>query len=150
GRILRDGKGVVAIREHRDATPAERAIREINPGVYLARASFLREALSKITTNNAQGELYLTDLVALAAAAGGAAGVRSFDPLSLAGINDRAQLAAAEDVLYGRIADRVRRAGATVRTSARIDASVVVDADAVIEHGVVLRGATHVGAGARI
>jgi bifunctional UDP-N-acetylglucosamine pyrophosphorylase/glucosamine-1-phosphate N-acetyltransferase len=72
------------------------------------------------------------------------------DAASLGGINDRAQLAAAEDVLYGRIADAHRRAGATIRTSARVDAGVVVEPDAVVEHGVVLRGATRIGAGARV
>ena len=109
-----------------------------------------REALAKITTDNAQGELYLTDIVAQAAKAGGAAVVVARDASSLVGINDRAQLAAAEEVLYGRIADRLRRGGVTIRTSARVDAGVVVEADAVIEHAVVLRGQTRVGAGARI
>jgi bifunctional UDP-N-acetylglucosamine pyrophosphorylase/glucosamine-1-phosphate N-acetyltransferase len=66
------------------------------------------------------------------------------------GINDRAQLVAAEEVLYARIADAQRRAGATIRAGARVDASVVVEPDAVVEHGAVLRGATRVGAGARI
>lgn len=151
GRILRDAEGrVVGIREHKDASPAERAIAEVNPGVYVARTAFLREALGRITTDNAQGELYLTDIVAQAAAAGGVGSLAARDPGSLAGINDRAQLAAAEDVLHGRIADAWRRKGATIRTGARIDASVEIEPDAVIEHGVVLRGATRVGAGARV
>jgi bifunctional UDP-N-acetylglucosamine pyrophosphorylase/glucosamine-1-phosphate N-acetyltransferase len=74
----------------------------------------------------------------------------SRDAGSLAGSNDRAQLAAAEEALYGRIADALRRAGATIRAGARVDAGVVVEPDAVVEHGVVLRGATRVGAGARV
>lgn len=151
GRILRDASGaVVGIREHRDATPEERAIGETNPGVYAARASFLRQALTQIRPDNAQRELYLTDVVALAAAAGGVASRLVRDPVSVAGINDRAQLAEAEDVLYRRIADAHRRAGATIRAGARIDATVVIEPDATIEHGVVLRGATRVGAGAVI
>ncbi|XXY75807.1 bifunctional UDP-N-acetylglucosamine diphosphorylase/glucosamine-1-phosphate N-acetyltransferase GlmU [Sorangium sp. So ce295] len=151
GRILRDASGrVIGIREHKDATAEERAITEVNPGVYLARSGFLGRALAGLTTDNAQGELYLTDIVAQAAKAGGAAAVVARDVGSLVGINDRAQLAAAEEVLYGRIADRLRKSGVTIRTSARIDAGVAVEPDAVIEHAVVLRGRTRVGAGARI
>jgi bifunctional UDP-N-acetylglucosamine pyrophosphorylase/glucosamine-1-phosphate N-acetyltransferase len=151
GRIVRDAGGrVVRVVEQKDATEAERAIDEVNPGIYLARAAFLREAVAALKPNNAQGELYLTDIVEMAARAGGAVTVLGRDPASLAGINDRAQLAAAEEVLYGRIADRLRRAGATIRAGARIDAGVEVEADAVIEHGVTLRGKTRVGAGARV
>ncbi|WP_437596161.1 bifunctional UDP-N-acetylglucosamine diphosphorylase/glucosamine-1-phosphate N-acetyltransferase GlmU [Sorangium sp. So ce590] len=151
GRILRDGAGrVIGIREHKDASPEERAITEINPGVYLARGAFLERALAGLTTDNAQGELYLTDIVAQAAKAGGAAVVVARDAGSLVGINDRAQLAAAEEALYGRIADRLRRSGVTIRTSARVDAGVAVEPDAVIEHAAVLRGQTRIGAGARI
>jgi bifunctional UDP-N-acetylglucosamine pyrophosphorylase/glucosamine-1-phosphate N-acetyltransferase len=151
GRILRDAGGrVTGIREHKDASPEERAIAEVNPGVYAARTAFLREALARLTTDNAQGELYLTDIVAQAAAAGGVVALPSRDPGALAGINDRAQLAAAEEVLYARTADALRRKGATIRASARIDAGVEIEPDAVIEHAVVLRGATRVGAGAHI
>ena len=151
GRIVRDAAGrVVRVVEQKDATPAERAVDEINPGIYLARADFLREAVAALSPNNAQGELYLTDVIAAAARAGGVAPVTSRDAVSLAGINDRAQLAAAEDLLYGRIADALRRAGATVRAGARVDAGVSVEPDAVIEHAVVLRGATRIGRGARI
>ncbi|MEZ4297678.1 MAG: bifunctional UDP-N-acetylglucosamine diphosphorylase/glucosamine-1-phosphate N-acetyltransferase GlmU [Polyangiaceae bacterium] len=151
GRILRDAAGnVTGIREHKDASPEERAITETNPGVYVARTPFLRDALTRIRPDNAQRELYLTDVVALAASAGGVASQLVRDPMNVAGINDRAQLAAAEDVLYHRIADAHRRTGATIRTGARIDASVTVDPDATIEHAVVLRGATHIGAGATI
>jgi bifunctional UDP-N-acetylglucosamine pyrophosphorylase/glucosamine-1-phosphate N-acetyltransferase len=151
GRIVRDASGrVLRIVEHRDATEAERALDEINPGLYVARAPFLREALGALQPNNAQGELYLTDIVEMAARGGGVASVLCRDAASLGGINDRAQLAAAEDLLYGRIADDLRRAGATVRSSARIDAGVVVAPDAVIEHGVVLRGKTSIGPGARV
>jgi bifunctional UDP-N-acetylglucosamine pyrophosphorylase/glucosamine-1-phosphate N-acetyltransferase len=151
GRILRDGGGRVhAIREHRDASETERAIDEVNPAMYLARTAFLREAIGRLEPNNAQGELYFTDVVAQAATRGGAVAVPTSDAGALAGINDRAQLFAAEEILFERIADRHRKAGVTVRGGARIDASVVIEADATIEPGVVLRGATVVGAGARI
>jgi bifunctional UDP-N-acetylglucosamine pyrophosphorylase / glucosamine-1-phosphate N-acetyltransferase len=151
GRIVRDAGGrVTRVVEQKDATEAERAVDEVNPGIYLARASFLREAVASLQPNNAQRELYLTDVVELAARAGGVAPVVARDPSSLAGINDRAQLAAAEEVLYGRLADALRRDGATIRAGAHIEAGVVVEADAVVEHGVVLRGQTRIGAGARI
>ena len=151
GRILRDENGhVVGVREQKDASEDELAIDEVNPGVYLARLPFLREAVCALRANNAQKELYLTDVVELASREGGVASVTADDPASLAGINDRAQLCAAEEVLYVRIADRHRRAGVTVRGTARVDASVVIEPDAIIEHAVVLRGATRVGAGARV
>jgi bifunctional UDP-N-acetylglucosamine pyrophosphorylase/glucosamine-1-phosphate N-acetyltransferase len=151
GRIVRDAEGrVVRVVEQRDATAAERAVDEINPGIYLARAGFLREAVGALQPNNAQNELYLTDVVEMAARAGGVASVAARDAASVAGINDRAQLATAEDVLYGRIADGLRRSGATIRASARVDAGVAVEPDAVVEHAVVLRGKTRIGAGARI
>ncbi|MBW2526668.1 MAG: bifunctional UDP-N-acetylglucosamine diphosphorylase/glucosamine-1-phosphate N-acetyltransferase GlmU [Deltaproteobacteria bacterium] len=150
GRIVRDESGRIrAIAEHRDATPAELAIREVNPGVYVGTARFLRSALDQLSSDNAQGELYLTDVVAMAAEAGLIASVPA-DAATLAGVNDRAQLAHAEAVLYERIADRWRRDGVTVRAGARIDATVELAPEAVIEHGVVLRGATRVGAGATI
>jgi bifunctional UDP-N-acetylglucosamine pyrophosphorylase/glucosamine-1-phosphate N-acetyltransferase len=151
GRILRDENGrVTGVREQRDCSPEQAAIREINAGVYLAQADFLREALAALSPENAQGEFYLTDIVEAAGRYGGAAAVKVKDHASLAGINDRAQLAAAEEMLYGRIASTHRRAGVTVRGSARIDAGVIIEPDATIEHGAVLRGATQVKTGALI
>ncbi|MBI4955634.1 MAG: NTP transferase domain-containing protein, partial [Myxococcales bacterium] len=148
GRILRGASGEVrAVREHRDASAAERAIRECNAGMYCARLDFLRAAIGALGTDNAQGELYLTDVVG--AADGDAASLRA-DATSLAGVNDRAQLAAVEAELYRRIADDWRKAGVTVRESARIDAGVELEPDATIEHGVALRGSTRIGRGARI
>lgn len=150
GRIVRDGAGrIIKVVEQRDCTESEREIREVNPGVYLARLEFLREAVAGLRADNAQGELYLTDIVATAAAAG-VTGVVARDASSLIGVNDRAQLAAAEDALYARRADELRRSGVTIRSSARVDAGVTVEPDATLEHYVVLRGETHVGAGALI
>lgn len=147
GRVLRDADGrVSAIREHRDlASDAERAVREVNAGVYVADAAALRDALARIRSDNAQGELYLTDAVALLSSL-----ALPGDASALAGVNDRAQLAAAEALLYRRVAERHAAAGVTVRSGARIDDTVVLEPDAVIESGVVLRGATSVGARAVI
>jgi bifunctional UDP-N-acetylglucosamine pyrophosphorylase / glucosamine-1-phosphate N-acetyltransferase len=151
GRILRNADGhIVGVREQKDASEEELCIDEVNPGVYLARVPFLREAVNALRADNAQKELYLTDVVELSSRRGGVASVPAQDPASLAGINDRAQLCAAEEALYVRIADRHRRAGVTLRGTARVDASVVIEPDAVIEHGVVLRGSTRIGAGARV
>jgi bifunctional UDP-N-acetylglucosamine pyrophosphorylase/glucosamine-1-phosphate N-acetyltransferase len=99
GRVLRDEKGrVIAIREHRDLrNEKERAITEVNPGFYAARVPFLRDALGRLTPNNAQNELYLTDVVEAAGKKGGAIALPT-QPTSLTGVNDRAQLASAEAV----------------------------------------------------
>ncbi len=151
GRIIRDQEGRVrGIREHKDASEAERAIDEINPAMYLARVPFLKTAVAGLTTDNAQGELYFTDVVARGAEKGAATSVDCDDAGSLVGINDRAQLHAAEESLYARTAERLRKSGVTIRGDARIDVGVVVEPEAIIEHGVVLRGATVVRAGARI
>lgn len=147
GRILREGDHVVAIREHRDCDANQRAIDEINPGMYAVDASFLRGALEQLRPDNDQGELYLTDVVALAAAEGRVADCDA-EAATLGGINDRAQLAVAEEAMHQRIGDRWRREGATIRASARIDAGVTIARDAIVEHGAVLRGATRIGAGA--
>lgn len=152
GRVLRDRSGHIhAVREHRDASEEERRIREVNTGVYAVRLGFLREATARLLPNNAQGELYLTDIIADAAFSGQTVtSVLAKSAAALVGVNDRAQLASAEEILYGRIADALRRKGVTIRGSARIDASVSVAEDATIEHHVVLRGKTAIGKGARI
>jgi bifunctional UDP-N-acetylglucosamine pyrophosphorylase/glucosamine-1-phosphate N-acetyltransferase len=149
GRILRDGGGITAVREHRDCSEAELRIREINPGMYAARPDFLHAAIGELAPDNDQGELYLTDIVESAAKRGTIAD-RSADAATLVGINDRAQLAAVEGTIHQLVADRLRRAGATISEGARIDASVEIEPDARIEHGVVLRGKTRIARGARI
>lgn len=152
GRVLRDRTGHIhAVREHRDASEDERRIREVNTGVYAVELGFLQEATTRLRPNNAQGELYLTDIIADAAFSGQTvASVLAKSASALVGVNDRAQLAAAEEILYSRIADDFRRKGVTIRASARIDASVSIAEDATVEHHVVLRGKTTVGKGARI
>ncbi|MEC7526247.1 MAG: bifunctional UDP-N-acetylglucosamine diphosphorylase/glucosamine-1-phosphate N-acetyltransferase GlmU [Myxococcota bacterium] len=151
GRILRDGDAVVGIREHKDASEAERAIDEINPGLYAAEIGFLREALDGLSDDNAQGELYLTDVVAAAAAMGGARGVE-WPLASLQGVNDRAQLAEVTAVMRRRIATRHAKNGVTIRDLSRVDIDhgVTLAPDVVLEPNVVLRGDTHVGEGARL
>jgi bifunctional UDP-N-acetylglucosamine pyrophosphorylase / glucosamine-1-phosphate N-acetyltransferase len=150
GRVLRDRSGrIVGVREQRDASGEELLLEEVNPAVYAARAAFLREGLPQLRPNNAQNELYLTDLVAMAAESGGVVSTHA-KAASLVGINDRVQLHAAETQMFTRIADRHRRGGVTVRGGARIDDAVVLGEDTIIESGAVLRGTTRVGEGALI
>ncbi len=149
GRILRDdAQRVVEIREDRDLDDAQRAIDEVNPGVYCARRSFLQDALQRIDTDNAQGELYLTDVVGLAAKSGGSVMDVSADAGTLVGINDRSQLAAAESVMQARIIDTLRKAGVTIHGGVVIHDTVRISPDVRIEMGASLRGTTTVESGA--
>jgi len=151
GRVIRDAKGrVIQIREHRDLrNEKERAISEVNPGFYAARVSFLRTALAELRPNNAQQELYLTDVVEAAGKGAGAIAIPT-EAANLVGVNDRAQLAAVEATMHRRIAERLARSGVTFRGDPRIDDTVDVQPDATIESAVVLRGKTVIGKGATI
>jgi bifunctional UDP-N-acetylglucosamine pyrophosphorylase/glucosamine-1-phosphate N-acetyltransferase len=145
GRIIRKGGQVQLIREHRDLkSDDERAVREINAGIYAADAPLMREALAALVPNNAQGELYLTDVVAFTSGAGKAVVTVQLGEDVLAGVNDREQLAQVDRVMQSRTE------GATVREGARIEAGVTLEPDATVEAGVVLRGATRVRSGATI
>ena len=151
GRILRrDGK-VVGIREQKDCNDEERALIEWNPAVYAFRFGFLAAHLPKLTPNNAQGELYLTDLIAIASKEGGVVD-RPAPATSLEGINDRAQLSALDARMLFSIARGHQLAGVTVRdpSSVEIHDGVEIAQDATIERGVVLRGKTSIGAHAVI
>jgi bifunctional UDP-N-acetylglucosamine pyrophosphorylase/glucosamine-1-phosphate N-acetyltransferase len=152
GRILRDTQGrIVGVREQKDCSPAEAALCEWNPGVYAVRAGFFAASIDRLTTNNAQGELYLTDLVSMAATQGGVFGL-SRDPGELQGINDRNELTLREHELSRRIARIHMNAGVTIRDPdhTRIEPDVRIEADVVIERGVELRGKTSIARDARI
>jgi bifunctional UDP-N-acetylglucosamine pyrophosphorylase/glucosamine-1-phosphate N-acetyltransferase len=152
GRVIRDAQGAVqAIREQRDCSAAERAIREFNPGMYAVRSDFFEHAVAKLSTDNAQGELYLTDLVAAAANEGGAVAV-SWPVEDLHGVNDRWELVERERDLMQRILRGHARAGVTVRDPAttRIDATVQIGRDVTLERGVELRGRTVLGDGVHV
>ena len=154
GRIVRGDDGSVReIVEERDASPEQREIRELNSSIYLFEASALRDALAKLDSRNAQGELYLTDTVAHIVAAGGrAAGWRCPDALAPIGINNRAELAMAAAVLRDRINEAHMLAGVTIVDPATtwIDAEVALAADVVVHPFTVLRGATTVAGGTEI
>ncbi|MCG5055088.1 MAG: bifunctional UDP-N-acetylglucosamine diphosphorylase/glucosamine-1-phosphate N-acetyltransferase GlmU [Myxococcales bacterium] len=151
GRIVRNEEGrVERIVEDRDATEAQKLICEVNAGIYVAPAAFLREATAKLSPQNAQGELYLTDIVPQAAATIGVETV-DVDPEEMAGINDRAQLVQAEAVMRARInAHAMELATLRAPETVRIDSDVVIEADVEIEPNVTLRGRTRIGAGAFI
>lgn len=154
GRVVRapDGR-VVRIVERVDCTAEEAAIDEINTAVYCFRRSVLAPALRRINPDNVQGELYLTDVVAVLRDAGYAVGaVQVPDPADAEGINDRLQLAAAEAELRRRTNDRWLRAGVTLVDPANtyLDATVQLASDVTLFPGTILQGSTVIGAGAEI
>ena len=154
GRILRDEDGAVsAIVEHKDANPQQLSIDETNTGVMAARASRLKDWLSRVNSDNAQGEVYLTDVVELAVGDGRTVEVvQASDPEEVAGVNDRAQLAAAERVLQRRCATALLDAGVTLLDPARFDqrGRVSVGEDVVIDINVILEGDVELGDGVEI
>ncbi|HEY6458748.1 MAG TPA: NTP transferase domain-containing protein, partial [Polyangiaceae bacterium] len=151
GRVLLQAGKVALIREHRDLRDdAERAVREINAGIYAASVALFREGLASLTPNNAQGELYLTDVVAFAAAAGRQITTVRLGEDVLAGVNDRDQLASVDRAMQARLLRAWRTAGVTVRDGARIEASVHLEPDVTVESGAVLRGRTRVGRGSTV
>ncbi|MBX3234010.1 MAG: bifunctional UDP-N-acetylglucosamine diphosphorylase/glucosamine-1-phosphate N-acetyltransferase GlmU [Labilithrix sp.] len=152
GRVLRDAKGeIVEIREHRDLeTDAEKATKEWNPGIFAASRAFFEEALATLEPNNAQGEYYLTDIVAYAIEKGRrVVGVHS-DAAVMDGVNDRHQLAQIDRAMVERIVKKHRVAGVTIRDGARIEDGVTIEQDATIESFAVLRGETKIGKGALV
>lgn len=154
GRIVRGPSGgLERIVEERDATHAERALTEINAGIYAFEAAVLREALGKLSSDNDQGEEYLTDVFGLLVAAGAAVGVHvADDPAETLGCNDRAELARLRTLLRDRINAAWMRDGVTILDPATtwIDVTATVDRDAVVDQNTQLAGLTAVGAGARV
>jgi len=154
GRILRDDSGAVtAVVEQKDASAEQLAIRETNAGIYAVDAAFLRSALADIGTDNAQGEKYLTDIVAVARSRGARVGAhRVADVRQIEGINDRAQLAHLGAELNRRVLDRWMRAGVSVVDPATtwVDVTVTLEPDVTLLPGTQLYGVTTVAAGARI
>src|SRR5215831_19782156 len=151
GRVLRDQRGhVIGVVEEKDASREERAITEVNAGIYAAPAAFLRAATGALVARNVQREYYLTDVVARAARDVGVSAVEA-DYRDVAGINDRHQLAEAEALLRARI-NRGWMAHVTFRDPAAVavEPDVELGVDVEIGSNVALRGRTRVGHGARI
>ncbi|MCP4993311.1 MAG: UDP-N-acetylglucosamine diphosphorylase/glucosamine-1-phosphate N-acetyltransferase [Gammaproteobacteria bacterium] len=155
GRIVRDQSGrVLAIVEQKDATSEQLAINEINTGILIADRKNLEGWLARLESNNAQGEFYLTDIVAMAVADG--VSVHSAQPVDeyeVLGVNDRVQLATLERYFQQQQADRLMRAGVTLMDPARFDLrgelesgqDVIIDVNVVFEGRVVLGNEVEIG-----
>ena len=154
GRVERGAEGRVSrIIEAQDATPAELELEERNTGVYLFSADLLREGLASLRADNAQGELYITDIVGFAVARGlRVEGVEIEDPDECMGINTRSELADATAYLRRRITREFMEGGVTFidPTSVYIDADVRIGQDSIIEPGVVITGASTLGEGVHV
>lgn len=149
GRIIRNGEGqVTAIIEEKDATPEQKKIKEINSGIYCFDTPALFAAIQKITPANAQGEYYLTDVIAILRDEGRKiAGLMIPDPVEIMGPNNRAQMSEAEREMRRRINDFHMSRGVTLIDPAAtyIDSDVTIGADTVIYPGCLLQGKTTIG-----
>ncbi len=154
GRVVREGGGAGPVRgvvEERDADAVTREIKEVATGVYVFAAGQLRAALRELTTDNAQGEQYLPDVVAWLVKAGEVVQAsQADDAAEMAGVNDRVQLAAAGRVLNQRLVEAAMRAGVTIVDPATtwLSAEVAFEPDVTLLQGVRLEGRTTVAAGA--
>jgi bifunctional UDP-N-acetylglucosamine pyrophosphorylase / glucosamine-1-phosphate N-acetyltransferase len=163
GRLIMDGERLAAIREHRDATDEERAVRFCNAGLMALRGDLALDLLARVGNRNAKGEFYLTDVVELANAAGHAVVAVSAPEAEVQGINDRVQLAAAEADLQARLRRRVMEEGATLlapetvflSADTRLGRDVLVEPHVVfgpgvtVEEGAVIHAFSHLE-GARV
>jgi bifunctional UDP-N-acetylglucosamine pyrophosphorylase/glucosamine-1-phosphate N-acetyltransferase len=152
GRLVMDGGILTAIREEKDATEAERAIRVCNAGLMALDGTVALELLQAVRDDNAQREFYLTDVVALARAMGRATVVVTVDEDEVQGVNDRVQLAKAEAALQGRLREAAMRAGATLTDpgSVTLAFDTVLGRDTIVEPHVVFGPGVCVGTAVRI
>jgi bifunctional UDP-N-acetylglucosamine pyrophosphorylase / glucosamine-1-phosphate N-acetyltransferase len=152
GRIVRDPDGEIArIVEHGDATPEQREITEFNSSIYAFDVDFLREAVGMFQPDNDQGELYLTDIVAIARDKQRPVGARHIDDVWQAeGVNDRVQLARLGAEMNRRILEAHMRSGVTVvdPDSTWVDVTVTLEPDSTVLPGVQLQGTTSVASAA--
>lgn len=155
GRIVRNAAGEIqAIVEQKDASPEQLEINEVNTGILAVSAKYLNEWLPKLSSNNAQGEYYLTDIIAMAVSQGVAvSAIHPQDEYEVQGVNDRLQLAELERVYQRQLADDLLRAGVSLADPSRIDIrgslkagnDVVIDVGCVFEGEVTLADGVHVG-----
>ncbi len=154
GRIIRDGEGRVSgIVEEKDATPDQRAFTEINSGVYAFDGKLLQEAIGRLSTDNSQGEEYLTDVLGILRGDGHHVGALVVtDHREILGVNDRVQLAAARRIFNDRLLERWMRDGVTVVDPATtwLDVQVRLEPDTVILPNTQLQGATSIARGAEV
>lgn len=153
GRIVRQGDSVIGIVEEKDCSTEQRKINEINSGIMCARKAELETWLKNIDTDNAQGELYLTDIVGLAYQSGNPiAALQPLDNAEVEGINSRQQLAQVERAYQRLRANQLMDAGVTIIDPQRIDirGDVEIGQDTVIDINVVITGPTKIGSKVRI
>ncbi len=149
GRVIRNPAGdVERVVEASDASPEELEISEINAGIYAADYNFLRDALDKLEPKNVQGEYYLTDVVQAASSEGGVIAHKVDDYSEVLGVNDRAELAAAEKQMNRRKLDELMKAGVTVLDpdNTYVHQPAVIGPDTVIYPGAIIEGDTVIGA----
>ena len=153
GRVLRDVDGdVTGIIEYKDATPEQREVAEINAGFYAVQTEFLARHLPELCegpADNAQGEYYLTDLIAVAADKAGVLGWKIEEHGLVKGVNTRQDLAEANTFAKKRINEHWMDEGVTFLDPecTYVEADVVLSPDVILHPGVHLKGATHVGSG---
>ncbi|MBV8619073.1 MAG: bifunctional UDP-N-acetylglucosamine diphosphorylase/glucosamine-1-phosphate N-acetyltransferase GlmU [Curvibacter sp.] len=153
GRIVREGEAVQAIVEHKDASPEQRAIREINSGILAVPARHLKGWLARLRNDNAQQEYYLPDIVALAVADGvEVLGLATDDEVQVAGVNSPQQLAALERACQRRQAEALMAQGVRLADPARLDVRgrLQCGADVEIDVNCVFEGEVSLGEGVRI
>lgn len=153
GRIIRDGDQILEIVEERDADEDQRQVTEINAGTYLFDTDFVLSALQGLNKNNAQGEYYLTDVVAAAVAAGKETRALCVEnPMEVMGINDRRQLAEAEVLMRWKINADLMYAGVSMidPTTVYIDDGVALGNDTLLHPNVHLHGSTSIGSNCTI
>ncbi|PMR71175.1 bifunctional UDP-N-acetylglucosamine diphosphorylase/glucosamine-1-phosphate N-acetyltransferase GlmU [Halomonas heilongjiangensis] len=154
GRILRNASGeAVAIVEHKDASQKELAIRECNTGIMAMTAAQLRRWLPQLSADNAQGEYYLTDVIAMAAAEGvKIVTTQPAQALEVEGVNNRAQMARLERAHQRELAERLMAEGVALLDPARLDirGSLTCGHDVEIDVGCVFEGDVELGEGVRI
>jgi bifunctional UDP-N-acetylglucosamine pyrophosphorylase/glucosamine-1-phosphate N-acetyltransferase len=153
GRIVRSGEQIAGIVEEKDATVAEREIHEINSGIYAFALEGLFDALRGIAAENAQGEYYLPDLIAIYRRRGLRVSTLTVsNPDEIRGINSRVELAAVSRIMRHDKTNALMAAGVTIEdpATAYIDGDVTIGADTVIHPGVSLEGQTAIGSGCEI
>jgi bifunctional UDP-N-acetylglucosamine pyrophosphorylase/glucosamine-1-phosphate N-acetyltransferase len=153
GRVVRDDAGaIVRVVEDRDADGAERAIDEVNTGLMAAPAAAMRGWIERLGNDNAQGEYYLTDIIAMAVADGIAVAGAEAPADEVLGVNDRIQLSVAEAALRRRHAEGLMRAGATLRDPTRIDVRGDLECgrDVIIDIGCIFEGTVRLGDGVHV
>ena len=150
GRIIRDGDGVARIVEAKDASAEEKTISEVNAGIYVFEGEHLFDNLRNLSNSNAQGEYYLTDLLAVLRGAGKRVGaVIADDPVEALGVNSRSDLAIVEAEIQRRVVERLMKEGVTFRNPSTvvIDSTVTIGNDTVVYPYVTLEGSTKIGSG---